>query len=40
VAQHLLTLARNGGSEMSLMLAALRNAGIATEAPADWKTGS
>jgi hypothetical protein len=40
VAQHLLTLARNGGNEMSLMLAALRNAGIATEAPADWKPGS
>lgn len=40
VAQHLLTLARNGGSEMSLMLAALRHAGIATEAPADWKPGS
>lgn len=40
VAQHLLTLARNGGSEMSLMLAALRNAGIATEAPTDWKPGS
>jgi len=40
VAQHLLTLARNGGSEMSLMLAALRNAGIATEAPVDWKPGS
>jgi hypothetical protein len=35
--QHLLTLARNGGSEMSLMLAALRHAGIATVAPADWK---
>ncbi|MGN6328666.1 MAG: hypothetical protein ACTHL5_06970 [Rhodanobacter sp.] len=40
VAQHLLALARNGGNEMSLMLAALRNAGIATEAPADWKPGS
>ena len=36
-AQHLLSLARHGGTEMSLMLAALRDAGISTTAPADWK---
>ena len=34
-AQHLLALARNGGSQMSLILAALRDAHIPTEAPAD-----
>ena len=34
LAQHLLALARNGGTEMSLMLAALRDAGIPTDAPA------
>ncbi|WP_329742076.1 hypothetical protein [Dyella sp. A6] len=34
---HLLMLARNGGTQMSLMLAALRDAGIPTEAPAGWK---
>lgn len=39
VAQHLLTLARNGGTEMSLMLAALRNGGVATEAPEGWQPG-
>lgn len=33
LAQHLLALARNGGTEMSLMLAALRDAGIPTDAP-------
>jgi hypothetical protein len=36
-AQHLLALARNGGTQMSLVLAALHDAGIATDAPADWK---
>jgi hypothetical protein len=36
-AQHLLALARNGGTEMSLMLAALRDNSIPTDAPADWK---
>jgi len=36
-AQHLLALARNGGTQMSLMLAALHDAGIATDAPADWE---
>lgn len=39
-AQHLLALARNGGTQMSLVLAALHDAGIATDAPADWKPGS
>ncbi len=34
LAQHLLALARNGGTEMSLMLAALRDEGIPTDAPA------
>ena len=33
LAQHLLALARNGGTEMSLMLAALRDDGIPTDAP-------
>lgn len=33
-AQHLLALARHGGTEMSLLLAALRDAGIPTTAPA------
>lgn len=37
LAQQLLALARHGGTEMSVMLAALRDAGIATDAPADWK---
>jgi len=36
LAQHLLALARNGGSEMSLLLATLRDNNISTEAPADW----
>jgi hypothetical protein len=36
-AQHLLALARSGGTQMSLMLAALHDAGIATDAPADWQ---
>ncbi|CAM5490081.1 hypothetical protein [Rhodanobacter lindaniclasticus] len=34
LAHHLLSLARNGGTEMSLQLAALRDAGIAPEPPA------
>ncbi len=33
LAQHLLALARNGGTEMSLVLAALRDAGIPADAP-------
>lgn len=33
LAQHLLALARNGGTEMSLMLAALRDEGIPLDAP-------
>lgn len=33
--QHLLALARTGGTQMSLILAALRDAGIPTDAPAD-----
>jgi hypothetical protein len=37
LAQHLLALARNGGTEMSLLLAALRDNGIPTDPPADWK---
>ncbi len=37
LARHLLALARSGGTEMSLVLAALRDAGVATEAPADWQ---
>jgi hypothetical protein len=32
-----LALARNGGTEMSLMLAALRDNSIPIDAPADWK---
>ena len=37
LAQHLLALARNGGSEMSLELAALRDNNIPTEAPVGWQ---
>ena len=37
LAQHLLSLARNGGTEISLQLAALRDAKIAAEPPADWQ---
>lgn len=37
LAHHLLALARNGGTEMSLQLAALRDSNIAVEAPADWQ---
>lgn len=40
LAQHLLALARNGGTEMSLLLAALRDDGIRTEAPAGWTPAS
>jgi hypothetical protein len=36
MAQHLLALARSGGTQMSLLLAALRDNGLATDAPADW----
>lgn len=38
-AQHLLALARNGGTQMSLVLAALHDDGIPTDAPADAQTG-
>lgn len=37
LAQHLLALASKGGTEMSLLLAALRDNQIATSAPANWK---
>jgi hypothetical protein len=37
LAQHLLALARNGGTEMSVILAALRDNTIPADAPADWK---
>jgi hypothetical protein len=37
LAQHLLALARHGGTEMSLLLAALRDYSIPTDAPTDWK---
>lgn len=37
VARRLLALARSGGTEMSLQLAALRENNIPTEAPADWQ---
>jgi hypothetical protein len=37
IAQHLVALARHGGTEMSVLLAALRDNNIPTEAPADWK---
>lgn len=37
LARHVLVLARNGGTEMSLMLASLRQAKLPVEAPADWK---
>ena len=37
VARQLLALARNGGSEMSLELAALRDNNIPVEAPVDWQ---
>jgi hypothetical protein len=37
LAQHLLALARSGGTEMSLVLAALRDNRIPVDAPADWQ---
>ncbi|HWU76341.1 MAG TPA: hypothetical protein VN043_07540 [Rhodanobacter sp.] len=37
LARDLLNLARNGGTEMSLQLAALRGHGIAVNAPIDWQ---
>ena len=37
LAQHLLALARNGGTEMSLLLAALRDNNIPIDAPANWQ---
>ena len=36
-AQHLLSLARSGGTEMSLLLSALRDAQIPIDAPAGWE---
>ncbi|WP_266168592.1 hypothetical protein [Dyella subtropica] len=36
LAQHLLALARSGGTEMSLVLAALRDYNIPVDAPSDW----
>lgn len=39
LADRLLALARNGGTEMSLMLASLRAAGLPVHAPADWQPG-
>jgi hypothetical protein len=40
IAQHLVTIARRGGTEMSVLLTALRDNNIPTEAPADWKPPS
>ncbi|MFC4525541.1 hypothetical protein ISN76_00430 [Dyella halodurans] len=37
LAQHLLTLARSGGTEMSLLLTALHDFNINVDAPADWE---
>jgi hypothetical protein len=37
VARHLLALARNGGTEMSLQLAALRDNNVSVDAPGDWQ---
>ncbi|MBE1162976.1 hypothetical protein [Dyella acidiphila] len=37
--QHLLALARSGGTQMSLVLAALHDDGIPTDAPTDWQPG-
>jgi hypothetical protein len=37
LAQHLLSLARNGGTEMSIVLAALRDDGLPTDAPPGWE---
>jgi len=36
-AQHLLALARSGGTQMSMVLAALHDDGIPTDAPAGWQ---
>jgi hypothetical protein len=36
-AQHLLALARSGGTQMSLVIAALHDDGIPTDAPTDWQ---
>ena len=38
--QHLLALARNGGTEMSLMLAALHDYHLPSDPPADWQPDS
>jgi hypothetical protein len=40
IAQHLVTIARRGGTEMSVLLTALRDNHIPTEAPADWQPPS
>ncbi|MBB6247544.1 hypothetical protein [Rhodanobacter sp. A1T4] len=40
IAQHLVNIARHGGTEMSVLLTALRDNNIPTEAPADWKPQS
>lgn len=40
IAQHLVTIARRGGTEMSVLLTALRDNNIPIEAPADWKPSS
>jgi hypothetical protein len=40
IAQHLVTIARRGGTEMSVLLTALRDNNIPTEAPADWQPPS
>ena len=37
VAQHLLTLARSGGTQMSLVLTALHDYDVPVDAPADWE---
>jgi hypothetical protein len=37
IAQHLVSIARHGGTEMGVLLTALRDNNIPTEAPADWK---
>lgn len=37
IAQHLVSIARKGGTEMSVLLTALRDNNIPTDAPADWK---
>ncbi|MFC5742135.1 hypothetical protein [Dyella tabacisoli] len=37
IAQHLLALARSGGTEMSMLLAALRDYSISVDPPTDWQ---